>query len=95
MDARREQLDPYLPWPGKPRRFYAVAMPNGDRRVDARGDGELVFLKENRVGTQEPGSYLTRAEAQQLRNELDAALAVFDLAPALIFEASKAMLALD
>ncbi len=73
-------LDPYLPWPGKPRRFYAVAMPNGDKRVDVRVDGELVFLKELRVGVQEPGCILTRAEAEQLRDELNTALRTFRVA---------------
>lgn len=70
--------DPYLPWPGNPRRFYAVAMPNGDSRLKI--EGQLVFVKENRVGAREPGSILTRAEAEQLRNELNHALGAFDLA---------------
>jgi len=70
--------DPYLPWPGNPRRFYAVAMPNGDPRLGI--EGQAVFLKEQRVGVKEPGSILTRAEAEQLLAELGAALRAFDLA---------------
>lgn len=72
--------DPYLPWPGNPRRFYAMAMPNGDKRIDARIEGPLVFVREQRVGLQEPGNIYTRAEAEQLYAELGRALAAFDLA---------------
>lgn len=74
------RADPYLPWPGNPRRFYAIAMPNGDKRVDARVDGQLVFLKELRVGEKDPGTILTRAEAEALHHELGQALRAFGLA---------------
>lgn len=76
-----EVKDPYLPWPGNPRRFYAVAMPNGDARLGI--EGQLVYLKEHRVGAKEPGSILTRAEAEQLRDELTIALRTFRVARAL------------
>lgn len=81
--------DPYLPWPGKPRRFYAIAMPNGDARIDARITGPLVFVKENRVGVKQPGSILTRAEAEQLRDELTRALGTFSLAEELAADADR------
>lgn len=75
------RLDPYLPWPGNPRRFYAIAMPNGDKRAGI--EGQLVFVKEQRAGTKEPGSVLTRAEAEQLLRELQRALDTFGVAEAL------------
>jgi hypothetical protein len=70
--------DPYLPWAGNPRRFYAVAMPNGDATLGI--EGHLVFLQERRVGVKEPGSVLTRAEAEDLHAELGRALGAFALA---------------
>lgn len=72
--------DPYLPWPGNPRRFYAMAMPNGDRRLGDAIEGPLVFVREQRVGLEEPGNIYTRAEAEQLHAELGRALRAFDLA---------------
>lgn len=72
--------DPYLPWPGNPRRFYAMAMPNGGKRIDPQIEGPLVFVREQRVGLQEPGNIYTRAEAEQLYDELGRALRAFDLA---------------
>lgn len=70
--------DPYLPWAGNPRRFYAIAMPNGDKRLGI--EGQLVFVQEQRVGLKEPGNILTRAEAEALHLELGCALRAFDLA---------------
>lgn len=70
--------DPYLPWPGNPRRFYAMAMPNGDKRLGI--EGQLVFVQERRVGLKELGNVLTRAEAEALHDELGHALRAFDLA---------------
>jgi hypothetical protein len=70
--------DPYLPWSGNPRRFYAVAMPNSDAKLGI--EGHLVFLQERRVGVKEPGSVLTRAEAEELHAELGRALGAFALA---------------
>jgi hypothetical protein len=53
-------------------------MPNGDARFKIKG--QLVFLKEQRIGINEPRRILTRAEAEQLRDELNAALRAFDVA---------------
>lgn len=57
-----------------------MAMPNGDRRTDARIAGPLVFLREQRGAHKDPGVILTLAEAQQLHDELGRALRAFDLA---------------
>lgn len=72
-----DQLINY-PWAGKPRTFRAVAMPNGDARLGVAG--QLVLLVEQREGAQDRPRFLTRAEAEQLRDELDAGLRAFDLA---------------
>lgn len=72
--------DPYLPWPGNPRRFYAMAMPNGDKRIGDSIEGPLVFVREQRVGLEEPGTIYTRAEAEALYDELGRALRAFGLA---------------
>lgn len=76
--------DPYLPWPGNPRRFYAVAMPNGDAKLGI--EGHLVFVQERREGLKEPGNIFTRAEAEALHAELGRALRAFDLAKELAVE---------
>ena len=70
--------DPCYPWEGNPRRFVAVAMPNGDGRFGVLG--ELVFLSEQRGHCVDRPKYLSRAEAEQLRDELTAALRAFDAA---------------
>lgn len=76
--------DPYLPWAGNPRRFYAIAMPNGDKRLGI--EGQLVFVQEQRVGLKEPGNILTRAKAEALHAELGRALRAFDLAKEMAIE---------
>jgi hypothetical protein len=72
------ERDPSHPWAGHPRTFRAVAMPNGDARFGVAGP--LVFLCEQRGGCVDRPKYLSRAEAEQLRDELNAALAAPDLA---------------
>jgi hypothetical protein len=72
------QRDPSQPHAGNPRRFVAVAMPNGDAQFGV--DGPLVFLTEQRGLCQDRPKFLTRAEAEQLRDALSAALQAFDLA---------------
>jgi hypothetical protein len=66
------------PWAGNPRVFRAAAMPNGDARFGIAG--ELVFLCEKRGHCTDKVKYLSRAEAEQLRGEIDNALKAFDLA---------------
>lgn len=66
------------PYAGNPRVFRAVAMPNGDAQF--RVEGPLVFLCEQRGGCQDRPKFLSRAEAEQLRDELSAALRCFDVA---------------
>lgn len=68
----------FYPWAGKPRTFRAVAMLNGDARFGV--SGQLVMLVEQRERAQDRPRFLTRAEAEQLRDELDAGLRAFDLA---------------
>lgn len=70
--------DPAYPWQGNPRRFLAIAMPNGDRRFGI--EGELVFLSEKRGHCRDRLKFLSRAEAEQLRDEINAALRAFDAA---------------
>ena len=72
MDARA------YPWAGNPRTFRAVAMPNGDKRFSI--EGELVFLCEKRGHCVDRRKFLSRAEAEALRDELSAALRCFDVA---------------
>jgi hypothetical protein len=69
------------PWAGQPRTFLAVAMPNGEARFGVVG--ELVFLSERRAGDADKVKILSRAEAENLRDELVRALATFDHAAAL------------
>jgi hypothetical protein len=69
------------PWAGYPRVFRAAAVPNGDARFGV--EGPLVFLCEQRGGCVDRAKYLSRAEAEQLHRELDAALRVFAVGPAL------------
>jgi hypothetical protein len=81
--------DQSYPYAGNPRTFRAVAMPNGDARFGVAGP--LVFLAEQRASASSSGAvgreefvdrpkFLTRDEAEQLRDELGAALRCFDLA---------------
>lgn len=69
------------PWASNPRRFAAVAMPNGDAMFGI--EGQLVFLSEQRGGCVDRPKFLSRAEAEQLRDELTSALRAFDLAGAM------------
>lgn len=69
------------PYAGNPRRFVAVAMPNGDAMFGI--EGQLVFLTEQRGQCQDRPKFLTRAEAEQLRDALDAALQSFGMAAAM------------
>jgi hypothetical protein len=71
------QPDNY-PFAGNPRIYRAVAMPNGDARFGIAGP--LVLMIEQRKYCVDKPRLLTRAEAEGLRNELDAALRAFDLA---------------
>lgn len=64
--------DPSHPHAGNPRTFLAAAMPNGDARFGI--EGELVFLCEQRGGCVDRLKYLSRAEAEQLRDALHDAL---------------------
>ncbi len=68
----------FYPWAGHPRVFRAVAMPNGDARFGV--SGQLVMLCEQRGKCQDRPRILSRAEAEQLRDEIGAALRAFDLA---------------
>ena len=70
--------DPAYPWAGNPRLFRAVAMPNGDARFGVAG--QLVFVAEQRGHCTDRPKYLSRTEAEQLRDELSAALRCFDVA---------------
>ena len=70
--------DHSYPWEGNPRRFVAVAMPNGDARFGVAG--QMVFLSEKRGQCVDRPKYLSRDEAAQLRDELTAALRAFDAA---------------
>jgi len=69
------------PWMGKPRRFVAMAMPNGDGRFGV--EGELVQVVESGGGAVDRLRLLSRAEAEQLRGELAAALRAFDVGEAI------------
>ena len=71
------QPDNY-PFAGNPRIYRAVAMPNGDARFGIAGP--LVLVIEQRKYCVDKPRLLTRAEAEGLRAELDAALRAFDLA---------------
>lgn len=71
------QPDNY-PFAGNPRIYRAVAMPNGDARFGIAGP--LVLVIEQRKHCVDKPRLLTRAEAEGLRDELDAALRAFDLA---------------
>lgn len=73
--------DPAYPYAGNPRRFVAVAMPNGDAMFGV--EGQLVFLTEQRGQCQDRPKFLTRVEAEQLRDALDAALQYFGMAAAM------------
>jgi hypothetical protein len=84
--------DQAYPWASNPRQFVAVAMPNGDARFGVAGP--LVFLSEKRgpassseavgrSGGTDKLKYLSRAEAEQLRDELDSALRSFGIASAM------------
>ncbi len=76
--------DSAYPFAGHPRTFLVAAIPNGDARFGEAGP--LVLVVEQRKHCVDKPRLLTRAEAAQLREQLDAALAVFDLAPALAAE---------
>lgn len=65
-------------WAGNPRVFRAAAMPNGDAQFGI--EGPLVFLCEQRGGCVDRPKYLSRAEAEQLRDELTTALRTFGVA---------------
>lgn len=67
--------DPAHPYAGNPRRFVAVAMPNGDAQFGV--SGPLVFLTEQRGHCQDRPKFLALAEAQQLHAALGEALATF------------------
>jgi hypothetical protein len=69
--------DPAYPYAGNPRQFLAVAMPNGDARFGI--EGPLVFLSEKRGSCTDRPRFLSRGEAEQLRDALDAALQTFDV----------------
>lgn len=69
------------PYAGNPRRFAAAAMPNGDVRFGV--EGPLVFLSEQRGGCVDRPKILTKAEAEQLRDQLNSALRAFGLAEAM------------
>ncbi|MEQ5789060.1 hypothetical protein J3454_14280 [Erythrobacter sp. NFXS35] len=66
------------PYAGNPRKFAAAAMPNGDARFGV--EGPLVFLSEQRGGCVDRPKILTKAEAEQLRDQLDSALRAFGMA---------------
>jgi hypothetical protein len=74
-------IDPAYPYAGNPRRFVSVAMPNGDAMFGI--EGQLVFLTEQRGQCQDRPKFLTRAEAEQLRDALDAAIRSFGMAAAM------------
>lgn len=73
--------DQSYPYAGNPRVFAAVAMPNGDAQFGVHGP--LVFLSERRGGCVDRPKFLTRAEAEQLRDALHDALRSFGHAAAL------------
>ena len=77
-DLAPAKLDPQYPWSNQPRRFHAFAKPNGDARFGIAG--QLVCLAEQRGHCVDRVKYLSRAEAEELRDELSAALRAFDLA---------------
>lgn len=71
------------PFAGHPRRFTAVAMPNGVARFGV--DGPLVMVVERASnGGHERTRYLSRDEAEEMADQLRGALRVFDLAPRLV-----------
>lgn len=72
------KTNPAYPWADNPRVFRAVAMPNGYARFGVAG--QLVMLCEQRRQSPDGLRFLSRAEAEQLRDEIDAALRAFDIA---------------
>lgn len=66
------------PYAGRPRRFLALAMPNGDQRCGV--EGPLVMLIEKRASGPDKLRMFTRDEAAQLARELEHALGAFEVA---------------
>ena len=77
--SEERQLPPRdYPWAGHPRQFSVLAMPNGDDRYGVVGP---ILQVIERRGEMVPGlKLLSRAEAEQLRDELCRALAALELA---------------
>lgn len=65
------------PWAGRPRKYSALAMPNGERRFGV--SGPIVSVRETYSSGERERLY-SREEAAQLRDELSAALRAFDVA---------------